>query len=185
MPLPCWKQRRSRWGYCPFPSRIHRFGRSGGRISPRRSPDHASIGPGSGRFAGSNTSFADDTGGGEGGCSFPMGRPDGRNGQVGGRSAYCAISRHAFCRGKICRLRRSVQRFAEGYDLADLATVSTAALYKEWSGEEDSSEYRVDGGYGRLVDYLVHDQQWATDNGACSRWRRPRRRWRDSPRCSR
>jgi monoamine oxidase len=56
---------------------------------------------------------------------------------------------------KYTRLRRSVQRFAEGYDLADLATVSTKALYKEWSGEEDSSEYRVDGGYGRLVDYLV------------------------------
>ena len=63
----------------------------------------------------------------------------------------------AFCRGKICRLRRSVQRFAEGYDLADLATASTIALYKEWSSEEDSGEYRVDGGYGRLVDYLVRE----------------------------
>lgn len=62
-----------------------------------------------------------------------------------------------FAGEKYARLRRSVQRFAEGYDLADLATVSTAALYKEWSGEEDSSEYRVDGGYGRLVDYLVHE----------------------------
>jgi monoamine oxidase len=58
---------------------------------------------------------------------------------------------------KYARLRRSVQRFAEGYDLADLATVSTKALFKEWSGEEDSSEYRVDGGYGRLVDYLVRE----------------------------
>jgi monoamine oxidase len=58
---------------------------------------------------------------------------------------------------KYARLRRSVQRFAEGYDLADLATVSTKALYKEWSGEEDSNEYRVDGGYGRLVDYLVRE----------------------------
>src|ERR1700722_7277538 len=55
------------------------------------------------------------------------------------------------------RLRRSVQRFAEGYDLADLATVSTKAMYLEWSGEEDSGEYRVEGGYGRLVDYLVRE----------------------------
>ncbi|HTR28510.1 MAG TPA: NAD(P)/FAD-dependent oxidoreductase [Puia sp.] len=55
------------------------------------------------------------------------------------------------------RLRRSVQGFAEGYDLADLATVSTRALYLEWSGEEDSSSYRVEGGYGRLVDYLVRE----------------------------
>jgi monoamine oxidase len=54
-------------------------------------------------------------------------------------------------------LRRAVQRFAEGYDLADLTTASTKALYKEWSGEEDTSEYRVDGGYGVLVDYLVRE----------------------------
>ena len=58
---------------------------------------------------------------------------------------------------KYARLRRSVQRFSEGYDLADLATVSTKALYLEWSGEEDSSEYRVEGGYSRLVDYLVRE----------------------------
>jgi monoamine oxidase len=58
---------------------------------------------------------------------------------------------------KYAPLRRSVQRFAEGYDLADLATVSTKALYLEWSSEEDSGEYRVEGGYGRLVDYLVRE----------------------------
>ena len=55
------------------------------------------------------------------------------------------------------RLRRSVQGFAEGYDLADLATASTRALYSEWSSEEDSSSYRVEGGYIRLVDYLVRE----------------------------
>jgi monoamine oxidase len=55
------------------------------------------------------------------------------------------------------RLRRSVQRFAGGYDLADLSTVSTKALYREWSSEDDSGEYRVEGGYGRLVDYLVRE----------------------------
>jgi monoamine oxidase len=58
---------------------------------------------------------------------------------------------------KYARLRRSVQKFAQGYDLADLATVSTKALYTEWSSEEDSGEYRVEGGYGRLVDYLVRE----------------------------
>lgn len=62
-----------------------------------------------------------------------------------------------FAGEKYARLRRSVQGFAEGYDLADLTTASTKALYAEWSGEEDSSEYRVDGGYGRLVDYLVRE----------------------------
>jgi monoamine oxidase len=54
-------------------------------------------------------------------------------------------------------LRRSARRFAEGFDLADLATVSTKALHAEWASEEDSSEYRVDGGYGQLVDFLVRD----------------------------
>ena len=56
-------------------------------------------------------------------------------------------------------LRRSVQGYAEGYDLADLSIASTRALYSEWSGEEDSSSYRVEGGYGRLVDYLVRDSR--------------------------
>lgn len=58
---------------------------------------------------------------------------------------------------KYAGLRRSVQGFAEGYDLADLTTASTKALYMEWSGEEDSGEYRVEGGYGQLVDYLVRE----------------------------
>ena len=54
-------------------------------------------------------------------------------------------------------LRRSARRFAEGFDLADLSTVSTKALYTEWASEEDSGEYRVEGGYVRLVDFLVRD----------------------------
>ena len=54
-------------------------------------------------------------------------------------------------------LRRSVKGYAEGYDLADLSTASTRALYSEWSDEEDSTSYRVEGGYGRLVDYLVRE----------------------------
>jgi monoamine oxidase len=51
-------------------------------------------------------------------------------------------------------LRDSVRRFAQGFDLADIHTVSTRALYKEWS-EEDGHQYRIDGGYGRLVDWML------------------------------
>jgi monoamine oxidase len=58
---------------------------------------------------------------------------------------------------KYAQLRRSVRQFAEGYDLADLKTVSTKALYKEWSSEGNNTGYRVEGGYGRLVDYLVRE----------------------------
>ncbi len=51
-------------------------------------------------------------------------------------------------------LRRSARGFAEGFDLADIHRVSTKALYREWSQEEGDEQYRVTGGYGRLVDYL-------------------------------
>jgi monoamine oxidase len=58
---------------------------------------------------------------------------------------------------KYAGLRKTARQFAGGYDLADLHTVSTRALYKEWSSEKGSSNYRVGGGYRRLVDYLVSE----------------------------
>ncbi|HVU54759.1 MAG TPA: NAD(P)/FAD-dependent oxidoreductase [Puia sp.] len=51
-------------------------------------------------------------------------------------------------------LRSSVRGFAEGYDLVDPGRASTLALYREWQ-EEGEEEYRVDGGYGRLIQHLV------------------------------
>jgi len=53
-------------------------------------------------------------------------------------------------------LRSSVRGFAEGYDLADLHRASTLALYHEWQ-EEGQTEFRVDGGYSRLVRYLEEE----------------------------
>jgi monoamine oxidase len=50
-------------------------------------------------------------------------------------------------------LREEVLRFAEGYDAADPNTVSVFSLRDEWSDE--GVQYRVDGGYGRLIDFLV------------------------------
>jgi monoamine oxidase len=52
-------------------------------------------------------------------------------------------------------LRDSVRRFAEGYDLADMNRASTRALYEEWSREGEEEEYRLEGGYRRLTDYLI------------------------------
>jgi monoamine oxidase len=53
-------------------------------------------------------------------------------------------------------LRDSVGRMAEGYDLADLRTVSTKWLFREWSAEEEEEEeYRPAGGYRRMIDFLV------------------------------
>jgi len=54
-------------------------------------------------------------------------------------------------------LRDSVYRFAEGYDLADIQRVSTKALYNEWAREGEDEEYRLEGGYQGLVDFLVEE----------------------------
>jgi monoamine oxidase len=52
-------------------------------------------------------------------------------------------------------LRGRARRYAEGYDLADLHLASTKGLYKEWVNEHDEEEYRPEGGYRRLIDYLT------------------------------
>ncbi|NII25410.1 FAD-dependent oxidoreductase [Pseudoflavitalea sp. X16] len=51
-------------------------------------------------------------------------------------------------------LRRSVQRFAEGYDGADINKASVLALRNEWEKEE-TEQYHITGGYERLTDYLI------------------------------
>ncbi len=51
-------------------------------------------------------------------------------------------------------LRQAVTSFAQGFDLADLSRASAAAAEREW-GESGENQYRVEGGYQRLVDHLV------------------------------
>jgi monoamine oxidase len=58
-----------------------------------------------------------------------------------------------FSDDKYASLRASARDFAGGFDLADTETVSVKSLYKEWSNEMDD-QYRIDGGYQLLVDYL-------------------------------
>jgi monoamine oxidase len=52
-------------------------------------------------------------------------------------------------------LRKQVQGFAEGFDLADIEKVSLKSLYQEWVNNGD--DYRINGGYGKLINYLVDD----------------------------
>jgi monoamine oxidase len=59
-----------------------------------------------------------------------------------------------FAGSQYAGLRASVQRFTEGFDVADINDVSAMALRQEWS-HEDHGQYRIDGGYQRLVDWLV------------------------------
>jgi monoamine oxidase len=58
---------------------------------------------------------------------------------------------------KYKQLRDTASRFAEGFDLADINTVSTQGLYQEWTSDEDEEQYRVHGGYVKLVDAILND----------------------------
>lgn len=54
---------------------------------------------------------------------------------------------------KYHELRQSVQRFAEGFDVADITKASILAVREEWQEDMDDT-FRITGGYGQLVDYL-------------------------------
>jgi len=58
-----------------------------------------------------------------------------------------------FSDDKYAALRKSVVRFAEGFDLADPSDASVLALREEWMGEEDE-QYRVSGGCDQIINYL-------------------------------
>jgi protoporphyrinogen oxidase len=53
------------------------------------------------------------------------------------------------------RLRRSIERMVESYDAADPERASTLALRDEWMDEGRSTQVRIAGGYGGLIDFLV------------------------------
>lgn len=52
-------------------------------------------------------------------------------------------------------LRAAVESYAAGYDSADPVEASVFALRKEWLGEEDTPQYRVDKGYGSMIQYMA------------------------------
>jgi monoamine oxidase len=51
-------------------------------------------------------------------------------------------------------LRNSVKGFAQGYDAADTSLASTFAFRNEWLNEDEQGQYRVDGGYDKLIHYM-------------------------------
>src|SRR6202166_4317131 len=63
--------------------------------------------------------------------------------------------RRQFAGSEYDRLRRSIERMVEGYDAADPERASTLALRDEWMDEGRSTQVRIAGGYGDLVDFLV------------------------------
>jgi len=52
-------------------------------------------------------------------------------------------------------LRRAVQRFSEGFDLADISKASILSVKKEWE-DIDKKQYRIEGGYIQLIDHMVN-----------------------------
>ncbi|HXS36600.1 MAG TPA: FAD-dependent oxidoreductase, partial [Flavipsychrobacter sp.] len=61
------------------------------------------------------------------------------------------LSRY-FSESKYDKLKKSVRGYAAGYDTADPATASVMALGKEWFGEEDMKSYRLENGYGEMIE---------------------------------
>jgi len=60
-------------------------------------------------------------------------------------------------------LRQAVQRFSEGFDLADISKASILATKDEWKNIE-KKQFRIKGGYIQLVNYLVdHCRQRNTE----------------------
>ena len=53
----------------------------------------------------------------------------------------------------------SIQKFVEGYNAADMNEVSTLALKKEWSADENPTQYRPVGGYGNMIEHIANTIQ--------------------------
>jgi monoamine oxidase len=56
-------------------------------------------------------------------------------------------------------LKKSVRKYVSGYDTADPFMASALALRKEWQNEDEDAQYRIHGGYGRVISYLTNESQ--------------------------
>jgi len=61
-----------------------------------------------------------------------------------------------FAHQRYASLAKSVQGFAEGFDLADISNASVLSIKDEWK-KEDETQYRIPGGYSQLVQYLLKE----------------------------
>ena len=60
-----------------------------------------------------------------------------------------------FSNPEYIHLRLAVQRFSEGFDLADISKASILSIKKEWE-DIDKTQYRIKGGYIQLIDHLFN-----------------------------
>lgn len=61
-----------------------------------------------------------------------------------------------FADDKYADMKRSLQQYIEGYEAADINYFSSLALKEEWESE-DEEQYRIEGGYGALLEHLKND----------------------------
>jgi len=66
-----------------------------------------------------------------------------------------------FYEEKYAKLRKTFKNYVEGYDAADTKLASAFSLLQELLGE-DNNQYRIKGGYIKLVDHLIRE---CTDAG--------------------
>ena len=60
-----------------------------------------------------------------------------------------------FSNPEYLQLRQAVQRFSEGFDLADISKASMLSIKDEWKDIEKKQD-RIKGGYIQLIDHLVN-----------------------------
>ncbi len=78
----------------------------------------------------------------------------GKMGAIRNDMTLAAFLQQEFGDEKYRGLRESAIRYAEGFDLADPETVSVRYLHGEWEHESEG-QYRIEGGYGRLIDWMA------------------------------
>jgi Flavin containing amine oxidoreductase len=94
------------------------------------------------------------------------------------------LRRH-FAGPKYDWLRHSIERMVEGYDAADSERASTVALRDEWMNGGRSTQARIAGGYGALVEFLTAvPQPWRCDPSELSRLRHRSEQGKGVVRCA-
>ncbi|PSL28855.1 flavin monoamine oxidase family protein [Chitinophaga ginsengisoli] len=53
-------------------------------------------------------------------------------------------------------LRKNIQGFVQGFDLADITKVSVGYLYNEWTNESEKN-FRIEKGYGAMTSFLAEE----------------------------
>ncbi len=61
-----------------------------------------------------------------------------------------------FADPKYEEMKISLQQYMEGYNAADINYASSLALKEEWENQDDA-QYRIEGGYGPLLEHIKND----------------------------